>query len=94
MNEVPYLLIGSEPPKDYAGFVLEMLEALKKKKIKGIAVVALVAGECDCDCLAAYWNMSVQDKACAASHIQFDAIDGFILANADRYQREAEGEEE
>lgn len=69
--------------QDYHVFIAKALEMFKDYNVKGIAIVALTDSV---EALSGYWNMDVGDKVRAETHIRFDAIDGFIQANKERYE--------
>ncbi len=94
------VVVSDAPPEEWQSFMAETMNALGKKKIQGIAVVALLSEreEDGSAALTGYFNMSVEDKAMAAAHIQGDVVDGIARANMrhwlDRVEQDEDGGEE
>lgn len=90
-----FTILSDKPFEDYISFVTETLQILSAKKVRGLAIVALLdeADEDRADVLTGYYNMPLQDKQAAASHIQADVTDGIVRANMRRYLEELEQED-
>lgn len=90
-----FTILSDKPLEDYIPFVAETLQAISAKKVRGLAIVALLdeADEDGADVLTGYYNMPLQDKQTAASHIQADVTDGIVRANMRRYLEELEQED-
>ena len=90
-----FTILSDKPFEDYISFVTETLQILSAKKVRGLAIVALLdeADEDGADVLTGYYNMHLQDKQTAASHIQADVTDGIVRANMRRYLEELEQED-
>lgn len=73
--------IISSSNEPYTKFMTDTLNRLEGYNVTGLAVVVLTEG----DVLTGYWNMSLNDKQTAKTHIEYDCIDEFIKNNADRY---------
>lgn len=91
-----FTILSDKPFEDYISFVTETLQILSAKKVRGLAIVALLdeADEDGADVLTGYYNMPLQDKQAAASHIQADVTDGIVRANMRRYLEELEQEDD
>lgn len=91
-----FTILSDKPFEDYISFVTETLQILSSKKVRGLAIVALLEepDEDGADVLTGYYNMSLQDKQTAASNIQADVTDGIIRANMRRYLEELEQEDD
>lgn len=96
-----FIVVSDAPPEEWQSFVTETMQAASGKKVRGVAVVYLLAepDEDGATVLTGYFNTSVEDKAYAAAHIQADVVDGIARANIrdwmDRMERDREeGEEE
>lgn len=76
-----YILVSDKPTEEYAEFLAKTANELNGHKVRGIAMVALMEGDDDCDAMTAYWNMGLMDRQEAASHIQADVTVGIIRAN-------------
>ena len=90
-----FTILSDKPFEDYISFVTETLQILSAKKVRGLAIVALLdeADEYGSDVLTGYYNMPLQDTQTAASHIQADVTDGIVRANMRRYLEELEQED-
>ena len=90
-----FTILSDKPFEDYISFVTETLQILSAKKVRGLAIVALLdeADEDGADVLTGYYNMCLKDKQTAASHIQADVTDGIVRANMRRYLEELEQED-
>lgn len=90
------IVVSDAPPEEWQGFLTETMNTICKKKIKGIAVVALLSelDEDGCSALTGYFNMSTEDRAMAAAHIQGDVVDGIARANLRHWLDRMEQEEE
>lgn len=90
-----FTILSDKSFEDYIPFVAETLQILSAKKVRGLAIVALLdeADEDGADVLTGYYNMPLQDKQTAASHIQADVTDGIVRANMRRYLEELEQED-
>ena len=90
-----FTILSDKPFEDYISFVTETLQILSAKKVRGLAIVALLdeADEDGADVLTGYYNMPLQGKQAAASHIQADVTDGIVRANMRRYLEELEQED-
>ena len=77
-----FTILSDKPFEDYISFVTETLQILSSKKVRGLAIVALLEepDEDGADVLTGYYNMPLQDKQTAASNIQADVTDGIIRA--------------
>lgn len=91
-----FTILSDKPFEDYISFVTETLQILSSKKVRGLAIVALLEepDEDGADVLTGYYNMLLQDKQTAASNIQADVTDGIIRANMRRYLEELEQEDD
>ena len=78
-------IIASTSKQPYTEFVANSLNKIEPYIVKGIAIVILT----DSENMTGYWNMELVDKIQAKTEIEFDCIDGFILANKDRYTNDA-----
>lgn len=87
-----YIIVSDSTQCGYEGFIADALEELADYKVKGLALVALV-DNAETVAVKAYWNMSVTQRAYAATHIKNDVFDGIVLANLDRYRGMMENEE-
>ena len=59
-----FTILSDKPFEDYISFVTETLQILSAKKVRGLAIVALLdeADEDGADVLTGYYNMPLQDK--------------------------------
>ncbi|WP_101698510.1 hypothetical protein [Clostridium minihomine] len=85
------VILSVNKQNEYLPFLTETIDALGEEKVKGLAVVAILE---DREVFTGYWNMDLQDKATAETHIRYDCIDQMILNNKDRYFTDSEAEDE
>lgn len=94
------IVVSDTLPEEWQGFMAETMSALGEKKVYGIAVVALLSEreEDGSTALTGYFNMSTEDRAMAAAHIQADVVDGIARANMrywlERMEQDEDGGEE
>lgn len=62
-----FTILSDKPFEDYISFVTETLQILSSKKVRGLAIVALLEepDEDGADALTGYYNMPLQDKQTA-----------------------------
>lgn len=84
----PLILAANRELTEWEKMLTESIEAMHDAEdmtgdpVASAAVVALTKGF---SAISGYENMGPIEKAYAAMHILFDAVDSFILANFDRY---------
>lgn len=74
--------IFSDKKQDYMDFIADSLSNMEKFNVTGIAIVVLTDNG---QSLTGYWNMDLKSKAEAKNNIEYDVIDGIVMANKDRY---------
>ncbi len=90
------IVVSDAPPEEWQSFFAETMNTLCKKKIRGIAIVALLSEreEDGSGAMTGYFNMSTEDRAMAAVHIQGDVVDGIARANMRRWLERMEQDED
>ena len=88
-----FVLIGDGEPTEKEKCLLNMMKDIMENGIEHVAFVGW--RNPDDTVFTARYRMDCDDIARAASHLQFDAIDEFIIHNLGRYREmEAEPDEE
>lgn len=88
-----FVLVGDGEPTEKEKWILNMMNGILEH---GMEHFAFVGWRSPADTVfTARYRMDCDDIARAASHLQFDAIDQFIIHNLERYREmEAEPDEE
>ena len=88
-----FVLVGDGEPTEKEKCLLNMMNDIMENGIEHFAFVGWRSP--DDTGLTARYEMDCDDIARAASHLNFDAIDQFIIHNLERYREmEAEPDEE
>lgn len=88
-----FVLVGDEKPTEKEKCLLNMMNDIMENGIEHFACVGWRSP--DDTVFTARYKMDCDDIARAASHLNFDAIDQFIIHNLERYREmEAEPDEE
>ena len=88
-----FVLIGDGEPTEKEKFLLNMMNDIIENGIEHFACVGW--RKPDDAVFTARYRMDFDDIARAATHLNFDAIDQFIIYNLERYREmEAEPDEE
>ena len=84
-----FVLLGTSEPSELEQWLLEIANDILKYNISSLALVGFAdGGE---GAYTANWNMETFDLEAASAQLHFDAVDGFIKANIDRYAAMAQG---
>lgn len=84
-----FVLLGTNEPSELEQWLLKIANDILGCNMSSIAIVGF-ADDND-GVYTAHWNMETFDLEAASAHLHFDAVDGFIKANIDRYAAMAQG---
>lgn len=88
-------LMSDKPVDEWASFLMETVQMLEKRNVRGVAVVALLRQETEKDdqALIGYHNMELEDKEEAISLMKRDVIKKIVKENLKEWLKEMEGDD-
>lgn len=90
------LITSDKPVEEWTSFIMESVSLLENRKVRGVAIVALLREETEDNARAVigYHNMALKDKQEVVSLVQADVIKQIIRANLRELLQELEEDED
>ncbi len=87
-------LASDKPVEEWASFLIETVQMLEKRKVRCVAVVALLRQETEKDdqAIIGYHNMALEDKEEVISLVKRDVIRKIVRENLEEWLKELEGD--
>ena len=88
-------LMSDKPVDEWASFLIETVQMLEKRNVRGVAVVALLRQETEKNDQAfiGYHNMALEDREEAISLMKRDVIKKIVKENLKEWLKEMEGDD-
>lgn len=85
-------IFSDKPVEDWAAFAMETVQLLEERKVRGMAIVALLDqdGENNDQAILGYHNMGLSDKEEAVMLIHADVVKAIVKANLQDWLDELE----